>query len=192
MPAEQLKLTARQFLFGECTEINSADEDCGQVPEWFSPEEKISFVVGHARALAVSPIQTLRLIAAIANGGYFYRPFYPISTNEMEKFQPELAGMIHFGDELRVIKEGLRQSVAYGTSTAAKLPQVTVAGKTGTISKYFGYQTAAWFAGFAPFENPEIAVVVFLENGRGASDAAPMAGEIFKRYFEAISKESSH
>ncbi|MDZ7344275.1 MAG: penicillin-binding transpeptidase domain-containing protein, partial [candidate division KSB1 bacterium] len=157
MSAEQLKSAARQFLLGECTGINAAGEDCGQVPEWFSPEEKINFAVGHARALAVTPIQTLRLIAAIANGGYFYRPFYPASSNEMKRFQPELAGMIHFGDEWRVIKEGLRQSVSYGTSAAAKLPHVAVAGKTGTVSEYFGYQTAAWFAGFAPFENPEIA-----------------------------------
>lgn len=182
MSAEQLKLTARQLLLGECTGVNFASEDCGQIPEWVSPEEKINFVVGHTRTLAVTPIQMLRLIAAIANGGSFYRPFYPTSKNELEKFRPELMGMIQFGDELRMVKEGLRQSVVYGTSMAAKLPQIVVAGKTGTVSEYFGYKTDAWFVGFAPFENPEIAVVVFLEDGRGALDAAPMAGEVFRSY----------
>jgi penicillin-binding protein 2 len=184
MPAEALQATARQFHFGECTGINLAGEDCGEVPEWVSPEEKINFFVGQARGLAVTPMQMLRLVAAIANGGFFYRPFYPTSQQEFEKFQPELMEGIQFGDELRVIKEGMRQSVAYGTSMEAKSPNMIVAGKTGTASEYFGAKTDAWFVGFAPFETPEIAAVVFLEEGRGAMDAAPMAGEVFKSYFD--------
>lgn len=183
MRAEALQATARQLHWGECTGINLAGEDCGAVPKWLSPEEKIHFIVGQARALAMTPLQMLRLITAIANGGSFYRPFYPASQQEFEKFRPELMEKIHFGDELRIVKEGLRQSVAYGTSAGAKLPNIIVAGKTGTASEYFGAKTNAWFVGFAPFEKPEIAVVVFLENGRGAMDAAPMAGEVFRSYF---------
>lgn len=183
MPAEALQSTARQFHFGECTGINLAGEDCGEVPDWVSSEEKINFIVGQARALAVTPLQMLRLISAIANEGAFYRPFYPTSQQEFEKFQPELMEKIHFGDELRIVKAGMRQSVAYGTSVGAKLPDMIVAGKTGTASEYFGAKTDAWFVGFAPFEKPEIAVVVFLEDSRGAMDAAPMAGEVFRSYF---------
>jgi penicillin-binding protein 2 len=140
--------------------------------------------------LAVTPLQVLRLISAIANEGTFYRPFYPTSQQEFEKFRPELVEKIHFGDELRIAKEGMRQSVAYGTSIGAKLSDIIVAGKTGTASEYFGAKTDAWFVGFAPFEKPEIAVVVFLENGRGAMDAAPMARHIFERYFALSSAES--
>jgi penicillin-binding protein 2 len=186
MPAEALQATARQFHFGECTGINLAGEDCGEVPDWVSLEEKINFIVGQARALAVTPMQMLRLIVAIANGGAFYRPFYPTSQQEFGKFRPELVEKIHFGDELRIVKEGMRQSVAYGTSASAKLPDIIVAGKTGTASEYFGAKTDAWFVGFAPFEKPEIAVVVFLENGRGAMDAAPLAGEVFQSYFNIL------
>ncbi|MDZ7289003.1 MAG: penicillin-binding transpeptidase domain-containing protein [candidate division KSB1 bacterium] len=181
---DALQSTARQFHLGECTGINVVGEDCGEIPEWVSEEEKINFLVGQARALAVTPIQMLRVIAAVANGGSLYRPFYPTSPQELEKFRPEFVGTIHFGDELRIIKEGLHQSVAYGTGAAAQLPNIVVAGKTGTASEYFGFKTDAWFAGFAPFEKPEIAVVVFLENGRGAMDAAPMAGKVFKKYLE--------
>jgi penicillin-binding protein 2 len=183
MPAEALQATARQLHFDECTGINLAGENCGEVPAWLSPEEKINFSVGQARALAVTPMQMLRLIAAVANGGTLYRPFYPASHREFEKFRPELMEKIHFGNELWIVKEGLRQSVAYGTSVGAKLPNIIVAGKTGTASEYFGMKTDAWFVGFAPFEKPEIAVVVFLENGRGAMDAAPLAGEVFRSYF---------
>jgi penicillin-binding protein 2 len=189
LPAEALQATARQFHFGECTGINLANEDCGNIPDWVSKEEKINFIVGQARALAVTPLRMLCLISAIANGGTFYRPFYPTSQQELKKFHPELMEKIHFGDELRIVKEGLRQSVAYGTSAGAKLPNIIVAGKTGTASEYFGVKTDAWFVGFAPFEKPEIAVVVFLENARGAVDAAPLAGEVFKSYL-GLTRES--
>ncbi len=183
MPAEALQTAARQFHIGECTGINLAGEDCGEVPEWVSPEEKINFVVGQARALAMTPVQMVRMISVIANEGAFYRPFYPTSQQEFKNFRPEVMERIHFGDELRIVKEGLRQSVAYGTGVGTKLPNIIVAGKTGTASEYFGTKTDAWFVGFAPFEKPEIAIVLFLENGRGAMDAAPLAGEVFRSYF---------
>lgn len=185
---EKLAAGARQFYLGECTGINFPNEDGGKIPVWVSDEEKINFLVGQARSLAVTPLQMLALISIVANGGFYYRPFYPGSPQEFERFRPELKGSIHFGDELRLVKEGLRQSVAYGTSAAAKLPQLTVAGKTGTSSAYFGVKTDAWFAGFAPYEKPEIAVVVFLEDGRGAMEAAPIARQVFVSYFVVFQK----
>jgi len=185
LSADQLRSTARQFHLGDCTGINLANEDCGRLPDWVSADEKNNFVVGQARALAVTPLQMLRLVSAIANGGIFYRPFYPASLDELKKFRSELIGMAQLSEALRIfVKEGLRQSVAYGTSVGAKLPNMIVAGKTGTSSEYFGMNTDAWFLGFAPFEKPEIAVAVFLENGRGASDAAPLARQILQAYFE--------
>jgi len=183
LAAEKLNTAARQLHLGKCTGINLANEDCGELPDWVSDDERVNFTVGQARALAVTPLQMLSMISILANGGFNYRPFYPNSLAAYGKFHPELKETLHFGDELRVIKEGLRQSVAYGTSAAAKLSEITMAGKTGTSSEYFGNKTAGWFVGFAPFEKPEIAVVVFLENGRGALDAAPMAKKVFLNYF---------
>ncbi|MDZ7360319.1 MAG: penicillin-binding transpeptidase domain-containing protein [candidate division KSB1 bacterium] len=180
---EKLTASARQFHLGECTDVNFSNEDGGKIPQWVSEEEQINFLVGQARSLAATPLQILALISVVANGGFYYRPFYPTSPKEFEMFRPDLKGTIHFGDELGIVKEGLRQSAAYGTSAAVKLPQIRVAGKTGTSSGYFGAKTDAWFAGFAPFEKPEIVVVVFLENGRGAMDAAPIAREVLASYF---------
>ncbi len=57
-----------------------------------------------------------------------------------------------------------------------------VAGKTGTAAAEEGPWTHAWFAGYAPAENPEIALVVFLEKGHGGSDAAEVAREIFAAF----------
>jgi penicillin-binding protein 2 len=180
---EKLAAAAHQLHLGQCTGINFANENCGKIPDWVSDDERIHGIVGQARELAVTPIQMLAVISVLANGGLFYRPFYPNSPQDLNAFNAILQETIHFGDELRIVKEGLRQSVAYGTSAAAKLSQVTIVGKTGTSSQYFETKTDAWFVGFAPFEKPEIAVVIFLENGRGAMDAAPMAGEVFRSYF---------
>jgi cell division protein FtsI/penicillin-binding protein 2 len=78
---------------------------------------------------------------------------------------------------------GLEDSVAYGMGHAAQ-PDGTmkVAGKTGTSPAEEGAWTHAWFAGYAPAENPEIVVVVFLENGHGGSEAASVAREIFAAF----------
>jgi penicillin-binding protein 2 len=186
LAAEKLAVTAQQLHLGECTGINFAGEDCGKIPKWVSDNERINFIVGQARELAVTPIQILALISVIANGGFYYRPFYPASAQEFKQYRSELVETIHFGDELRIIKEGLRQSVTYGTSAAAQMSPITVAGKTGTSSEYFGAKTDAWFAGFAPFEKPALAVVIFLEDGRGAMDAAPIAKKVFASYFESL------
>jgi cell division protein FtsI/penicillin-binding protein 2 len=78
--------------------------------------------------------------------------------------------------------EGLQESVSYGMARAAQpdLP-MKVAGKTGTALSEEGPWKHGWFAGYAPADSPEIAVVVFLENGHG-SDAAALASKIFAAY----------
>ena len=81
--------------------------------------------------------------------------------------------------ELRLVLEGLRAAVLSGTGQQAGSGIVEVAGKTGTSEGH------AWFAGFAPAGNPEIVAVVFLEQGTGGSDAAPIAGRVFEVYSPA-------
>ena len=80
------------------------------------------------------------------------------------------------GPSLRPVFEGLEGAVAFGSAQLAAAPELEVAGKTGTGLGH------AWFAGFAPARAPEIVVVVFLDQGRGGSDAAPIAAEIFRAY----------
>jgi penicillin-binding protein 2 len=57
-----------------------------------------------------------------------------------------------------------------------------IAGKTGTARTDGGRWNNAWFAGYAPADKPQIAVVVFLEKGSGPGDAAPLAAEIFQAW----------
>ncbi len=78
--------------------------------------------------------------------------------------------------------EGLQQSVAYGMAHAAQpASPMKVAGKTGTAPAGEGPWTHGWFAGYAPADNPEVVLVVFLENGHG-SDAAAFASKIFAEF----------
>jgi len=82
---------------------------------------------------------------------------------------------------LSAVWEGLAGSTSYGMAALAQPAGLAVAGKTGTAGTEAGW-THAWFAGYAPADKPEIAVVVFLEAGRGGADAAPVAREIFTAY----------
>ncbi len=80
--------------------------------------------------------------------------------------------------------EGLQESVSYGMAHAAQpASPMKVAGKTGTAPADEGPWTHGWFAGYAPAENPEIVLVVFLEKGHG-SDAATLASKIFGAFAE--------
>lgn len=83
----------------------------------------------------------------------------------------------------KMIREGLEAAVEYGSGQWAAAPGIGVAGKTGTTANSARTSTHAWFAGFAPSRQAEIVVVVFVERGRGASNAAPLAGEAFRAHF---------
>ena len=87
-----------------------------------------------------------------------------------------------------IMREAMRQAVSWGTAKDGAVRNVAVAGKTGTAE--FGQRfadgshlTHAWFSGFAPADDPEIAITVFLERGIGAINAAPVAARIMDYYF---------
>ena len=93
-----------------------------------------------------------------------------------------LRGMLitDIGD--RPIFAGLEAGTDYGMARLASIKGMKVAGKTGTARTDGGHWTNAWFAGYAPADKPQIAIVVFLEKGTGPGDAAPLAAEIFKAW----------
>lgn len=85
---------------------------------------------------------------------------------------------------IAAVRRGMRAAVEFGTCKAAAVRDVAIAGKTGTPEAADdSSQRSAWFVGFAPYEEPEIVVVVFVERGHGYDTAAPIAGEIFSSYF---------
>ena len=97
-----------------------------------------------------------------------------LAARRKSKPAPELDTMMLY--------TGLEAATEYGTARLAHLPQVKVAAKTGTAAAP-GKPASAWFAGFAPAENPAVVVVVFLEQGAGGRDAAPIGGELLRVVF---------
>ena len=154
----------------------------------------------------VTPLQLAMLYATIANGGHLYQPqiVQRIETPDgelVEEFKPKLVREVNITPEQRAtLIAGLIGVVNEpgGTGFRARLPDVVVAGKTGTAqvarigtvrvkTKDLSYwlRDHAWFASFAPADDPELVVVVLNEHsGFGGAEAAPTAGAIFKKYFE--------
>jgi penicillin-binding protein 2 len=85
---------------------------------------------------------------------------------------------------MALIREGMRRCVEspLGTGSLARIPGIVVGGKTGTAENPHG-EDHAWFVGFAPFDDPKIAVACIVENaGYGGTKAAPICGQVMERY----------
>jgi cell division protein FtsI/penicillin-binding protein 2 len=85
---------------------------------------------------------------------------------------------------LEIVREGMRETVVNGSARSLQSVPVPVAGKTGTAQWSSKKDPHAWFSGFAPYDNPQIAIAVLVEEGReGSSVATPIAKEILTWYF---------
>lgn len=153
-----------------------------------------------------TPLQMAMVYATIANGGKLYKPQLVRRVESpdgrlLQSFEPELVRRVDMKPEHRqMVVEALAMVVHVpgGTAYNLRLPDVRVAGKTGTAqvarigqkrlkTEQMDYwlRHHAWFAAFAPVEDPEIAVVVLNEHGGGGStDAAPTAMAVIKKYFD--------
>lgn len=104
-------------------------------------------------------------------------------------------GLLHGYAELaghapEAVLAGLEGAVEYGTAQLASVRGLKVAGKTGTVLTNTGAR-AAWFAGFAPSRNPEVAIVAVLQGRSGGLDAAPAAARVLSRHFATVAPASS-
>jgi len=85
---------------------------------------------------------------------------------------------------LKIVREGMRQTITAGTAQSLNSLSVPVAGKTGTAQFGNENKTHAWFTSFAPFDNPQIAMVVLIEGvGDSNSSAVPVARAVYDWYF---------
>ncbi len=136
---------------------------------------KLAFAIGQGSALQLTPVAMLAMISGVAKGGEFLRP-------HLEPGGQQILASFSEKSCLADIRLFLRDAVRSGTGKNADIAEVNVAGKTGSSTVLGSWRTYGWFAGFAPFEEPQIAVVVFLERGEG-KDAAKIAGMVISDYF---------
>ena len=211
---DRLAKYSEDFGFGQTVGIDLIGESAGLVPnplwkrqnkaENWTTGDTYNFSIGQG-FLTATPLQVLSAYAAIANNGVLMQPHIVSEVtdadgNVVQRFTPKAVRTLPISPEnLAVVKQGLDAVVNSDTGTGkkARVDGVHIAGKTGTAEYcdamaqkdgecYMGHQpTHAWFAAYAPVEDPEIAVLVFIYNGgEGSERAAPVAQKILKYYFE--------
>lgn len=145
--------------------------------------------------MLTTPVQMANVVASVANGGTLYRPqlVYQVVDPDghmVRAFSKEVIG--HSGisaANLELLREGMRAAVTRGTAISCNFPGLSVVGKTGTAE--FGQLNAAgerdahaWFLSYAPEDNPQIAMAVFIEGGiNGAKYSVPVAAQIYQYLF---------
>lgn len=174
--------------------------------KWY-PSETISVAIGQG-PLIVTPLQVANMMAAIASGGKVYQPHVvkkiahtnPDGTTVVRAVQPQVLHDVHLSPAaLQTVRLGLWKVVNEegGTGGNARIAGLDVSGKTGTVQVIrqtgwistanmpFMARDHAWFASFAPRDNPQLVVVVFVEHAgtHGGIDSAPLAKLMYQARF---------
>lgn len=138
-------------------------------------------------ALLTTPIQMANMTAAIANRGYYYTPHIVKSIENDsidDRFRKPISTMVD-SSLFEIVIKGMQEVVEdeeLGTSNIAKMENFTVCGKTGTAQNPHG-EDHSIFIGFAPKDNPKIALAVYVENGGwGSTWAVPIASLMIEKY----------
>ncbi|MCX5677674.1 MAG: penicillin-binding protein 2 [Candidatus Omnitrophica bacterium] len=187
---DRLESYTKLFGYGKPTGIDLTDEVGGIAPgrEWklfhkrgiWYEGETLNYAIGQGY-LSVTPIQVLEMAAVMANNGNLVRPrlVRRVGSSDLPNQKPKSIGLKD--ETVQVVRMGLFEAVnnESGTAKRAKLEGATVAGKTGTAQNPQG-RTHAWFCGFAPYNDPKVCLVVFLEHGgKGGLEPAEIARGIF-------------
>ncbi len=173
--------------------------------KWYQGEN-IPLSIGQGY-IKLTPIQVARFISAVANDGYLVKPHVvkKIGNREIEFPKEKIEGVSP--EYLKIIKDAMVGVVEWGTAARSKIQGIKYGGKTGTsqvvslnvIEKMLGktidkisdeeipknFRDHAWFAAFAPAENPEIVIVAIVEHsGAGSKYAAPLVKSMIEKYLE--------
>jgi len=181
-----------KFGFGEKTGITLPGESPGlfrPVKQW-SKLSNASLSIG--QEISVTPLQLAMATAAIANKGILMKPLLvsKILDEEFEvvkQFQPEEVQQVISAHTAKTMSTILQEVVENGTGSRAKLEGYTAAGKTGTsqkfdfsLGRYSNEKFTSWFAGFAPVNDAEIAILVMLDEPKGSYYGGTVAAPVFQ------------
>ena len=202
------RLAKYDYLFGmgQKLGIDLPGEQAGVIasPQWrkdhFSDPAQQAWYLGDTYHesigqgdMEVTPLQDLMWTATVANGGTLYRPYVvnkvaDASGNTILQNQPHAirSGFID-PKYIQIVRQGMRQTVVSGTAQSLKSLPITSAGKTGTAQFDPSDPSAAhaWFTAFAPYENPQIALVVLMPGaGEGYQYAEPIVRDTLRWWAE--------
>lgn len=201
-------------LTGEASGIVASTEEARRRGETWYESNVLSAAIGQSYN-NYSPLQMARYVSMIANGGNYIRPTLikeikdingnKISDEEIDNYVNELLGInTDYNPEVQIsyqtlntIKSGMRLVTSSGGTayTVFKDFDYSVAGKTGSAqakTSEKGEIANGWFVGFTPYDNSEVAVVVFIEDGASNSSAAKAARKILDAYYNTDIYESEN
>lgn len=170
--------------YNRTTVLLSADSD---------DEDVIQTSIGQGKT-QISPMQLNMITAAIANGGTLMQPVLVdrvVSAEEkvLEENKPKKYRQLMTQEEAQILSSLMEDVVKEGTGRGLKDRPYTAAGKTGSAEfNDVKEDSHAWFTGFAPAEDPQIAVTVIVERiGSGGDYAVPLARRVFDAWFDSVS-----
>lgn len=188
----------QRFGLGSKTGIDLPTEGTGFVPskDWKQETKGERWFVGDTYNLSigqgdllVTPLQVADYTAAIANGGK--RPVPHVVAGVGDQIVTSTLVTIPGINraDVETVRLGMRDCVKYGSCRSLSALSFPTAAKTGTAQWNTNKQTHAWFTSFAPFDDPEVVVTVLLEEGgEGSSTAAPVAKQVFQKWWELRSQ----
>jgi len=196
----RMKQYMQKFGYGEKTGIDLPGEVAGLYPDKEWKENKIGekWYVGNTYHASIgqgyitsTALQVLNAIAAIANGGTLFEPHivsYVMNNGDNTKIDIDkkvIRDNIASSSDVRIVQEGMRQTVTDGTATMLSTLNVPIAGKTGTAQFGGSDRVHSWFVSYAPYDEPEIAMVIMVEGqtSKISSATVPVAHDVYKWYF---------
>lgn len=189
----------RKFGLGERTGIDVANERNGFIPspEWKQKTKNEQWFIGDTYHIAigqgdvlVTPLQVNQFTCYFANGGSSYRPHVVKSTIDNSGKEIPIESVVYKKNiidtkNVDIVRAGMRQTVLAGSARRLSTLPVSAAGKTGTAQWHPDKEPHAWFTGWAPYEDPQVAITVLVEEGvEGSRIATPIATDILQWYFK--------
>ncbi len=195
----------KAFGFGEKTGIELTGEQSGIIPRGPEYMKEVNLAtISYGQGIAVTPIQLITAISAVANGGNLMKPrivkeLVDDKGNVVHEFKPVIKRKVISKDTSKTLLSILETVVSSGTGKKAYVPGYRVGGKTGTAQKVINGRYAegkyvASFVAIAPVNDPKITVLVVIDepsNGEyyGGRIAAPVAGQVIKETLNYLDVE---
>ncbi|MBU4314140.1 MAG: penicillin-binding protein 2 [Actinobacteria bacterium] len=189
----------KKFGFGEITGIELPGEEKGLFYDYKTWPASTIGALAIGQNISVTPLQLLRAVCAVANGGYLVTPSIVkevklLENEENENKQIEEGNRILSQETADALKDMMLAVVEGGTGTRAQIDGLKVCGKTGTAEKVnkngVGYSEGRQitsFIGFAPYEDPEIAIIVVVDEPQGGKNTiwgSTVAAPVFRDIME--------